>query len=211
MAGITKQECKRKHYEAMRQLNSARDPYAFPGTEECHRCKSTKDLSQFGRDLAAKDGLRTVCRACRNATQRSINRGAQYESYKTPVKEIENKTCTSCQETKPILDFPKQQAGKAGRNACCKTCLNFKVRLKNYNITRDEFEALLVTQEGKCAGCSVPLRLTGRSGSSVVVDHCHETRAVRGLLCNTCNRAMGMLGDNSSILSRLANYLLENT
>ena len=42
------------------------------------------------------------------------------------------------------------------------------------------------------------------------VDHCHITNKVRGLLCHDCNRALGLLKDNTSILSSAINYLQES-
>ena len=39
------------------------------------------------------------------------------------------------------------------------------------------------------------------------VDHCHETGAIRGLLCGPCNTGIGMLGENPERLTAAADYL----
>ena len=39
------------------------------------------------------------------------------------------------------------------------------------------------------------------------LDHCHEKGTVRGLLCNRCNRALGLVGDNVGLLRAMAEYL----
>lgn len=61
-----------------------------------------------------------------------------------------------------------------------------------YGLSKDQFAALVIAQDGKCALCR-----TEEHGRSTVaaghwmVDHNHETGEVRGLLCNGCNTALG--------------------
>lgn len=78
-------------------------------------------------------------------------------------------------------------------------------RIKKYNITFDEFNALLDAQNGGCAIC----RYSDRSDPKFfpVVDHCHATGIVRGLLCANCNHAIGKFKDNPALLRDAAQYL----
>lgn len=46
--------------------------------------------------------------------------------------------------------------------------------------------------------------------SSLVLDHCHETGKIRGVLCRACNMALGLLGDNINGLRKAVEYLNEN-
>jgi hypothetical protein len=41
------------------------------------------------------------------------------------------------------------------------------------------------------------------------VDHDHETGKVRGLLCNKCNSAIGLLGEDASIAMKMCEYILK--
>lgn len=67
---------------------------------------------------------------------------------------------------------------------------NAKLQRK-YKISREEYDKILREQGGVCAICGnspVPNKKLG-------VDHDHITGSHRGLLCDKCNRAIGLLGD----------------
>lgn len=76
---------------------------------------------------------------------------------------------------------------------------------KNYGIGHAEYEAMLASQHFGCAGCGAP-ETTERTGR-LHVDHDHLTGRVRGLLCSSCNHAIGKAKDNPARLRRLADYL----
>lgn len=75
----------------------------------------------------------------------------------------------------------------------------------SYGIDEAEYERLLKTQDNKCAICGTD-KPTGK-WKVFAVDHCHVTGKVRGLLCNECNRGMGLLKDSPDILQKAINYL----
>lgn len=69
-----------------------------------------------------------------------------------------------------------------------------------YGITPDDYAEMESRQEGKCMICQqTPKRL--------VVDHCHDTGAVRALLCNPCNTAIGLMKDDAERLVRASEYV----
>ena len=47
----------------------------------------------------------------------------------------------------------------------------------------------------------------GRSTSKAVIDHCHNTGKVRGILCHNCNVSLGLIKDNTQILLNMISYL----
>jgi hypothetical protein len=77
-------------------------------------------------------------------------------------------------------------------------------KLKNrFGITLDEYEAKLHKQKGVCAVC----KRTPPPNRRLCVDHDHDTGAVRGLVCDLCNRTMGQAGDDPELLIAMARYL----
>ena len=80
--------------------------------------------------------------------------------------------------------------------------------LKKYGISRDDLDALIAAQDGKCAICKgAP---TGK-GDRLHVDHCHTSGKVRALLCHHCNTLLGLAGDDPARLRAAAAYLEAHT
>lgn len=120
-------------------------------------------------------------------------------------------TCSLCSREKPTSEFAYD-----GKRSYCKSCWNAEHRIggrfapnqrlrveanlrRNYGITLAEFEARATEQNHRCAICRRKKRL--------VVDHDHETGHVRGLLCSSCNLAIGLLSESLELTERLVVYL----
>lgn len=69
---------------------------------------------------------------------------------------------------------------------------------RRYDMTPDEHALMVARQQGRCAICNAPAKL--------VVDHCHATKRVRGLLCSGCNISLGHMGEDVYRLRRAAEY-----
>lgn len=83
--------------------------------------------------------------------------------------------------------------------------MNRNSKLKNkYGTTIEEYNCKLIEQEGKCSICSKTAKENGRA---LAQDHCHATGKLRDLLCDNCNRSIGLLGDDPEILIKAAKYL----
>jgi hypothetical protein len=84
--------------------------------------------------------------------------------------------------------------------------VNRRRRLSFYGLSEAEFEAIESLQGGRCKLCGgvQPGRLAGRH---LCVDHCHATGRVRGLLCSSCNRALGLFRENAELLRRAVDYI----
>jgi hypothetical protein len=84
-------------------------------------------------------------------------------------------------------------------------------RLRNkYGIGIEHYDALLTKQGGVCAICHEPETAIDPRSKEVVtlaVDHVYGVGTVRGLLCQTCNRALGYLKDSAALLRKAADYI----
>lgn len=80
-----------------------------------------------------------------------------------------------------------------------------KVKLKRYGLSIEQFDEMLRSQAFACAICGNG-KAGGRNGTWHV-DHCHETKKIRGLLCHHCNTALGLFKDNLIILRSAIIYL----
>lgn len=81
---------------------------------------------------------------------------------------------------------------------------------EKYGLTQADVDAMLASQGGGCAICGLAeKKADSRSGKTVeiCVDHNHETGKVRGLLCDQCNRGIGLLGDSVETLRAALAYL----
>jgi hypothetical protein len=87
---------------------------------------------------------------------------------------------------------------------------NFHLQ-KKYGISLDEFWDYWIVFKGKCSICQndlkLPERRQGQSLDVVAVDHDHNTGKIRGLLCNGCNKGLGLFKDSPQLLESAINYL----
>lgn len=141
------------------------------------------------------------CRSCAN----SISGGGIGN-----VKAVDGKKrCNTCQELKLIEHFYTRNDGKTYSTHCkeCSHKINREYhknthRFKKYGLTKEDFNKLSKKQNGKCAICN--------KKTNLYIDHCHTNKHVRGLLCQKCNSALGLLQDNINILTNAINYLRKN-
>lgn len=83
--------------------------------------------------------------------------------------------------------------------------IKFSAIKTRYNLSKEKYIEILNQQNNCCAIClcskeSLP-------NKTLHVDHCHSTGIVRGLLCGSCNRALGLFKENKDYLSRTIEYL----
>lgn len=109
--------------------------------------------------------------------------------------------CTQCERDLDVNEFPCYQleSGRTKRRNWCRQCINDAQRAKNYGLSVDDYQNLVSDQNGLCKICS--------KQDSLVVDHCHETNKIRGLLCSQCNVGLGMFGDSVSTMLLAIDYL----
>lgn len=177
---------------------------------QCSMCATPYKAYVFD----VKNGKSTKCKECnvkvRSTTLDNLSTG--------------KKICSVCKVEKPLNDYYNFKAKKDGKSYRCKACDNIakdKWKAENpervressrnrhvkhlYGMTPEEYKELLEKQDSKCKICGT----TDNKGKNFSIDHCHTTNKIRGLLCNQCNRGIGMLGDTSADLQKALDYLLE--
>lgn len=131
---------------------------------------------------------------------------------------LELKRCTGeCGQTLPRSAFYKRTLGEEWISSRCRSCESIRSgdrqhqrtdyqkesgRLKKYGLTPESYAALFTSQNGGCALCQMP-----SLNCKLSVDHDHITGEVRGLLCSSCNQALGILGDNEEGLLKALAYI----
>lgn len=131
------------------------------------------------------------------------------------------KYCGRCRKHLPRKAFNKDKRRKGGLRYACRKCNHvaklaysasdrgrtrqWAARLKRrYNITPKDYNAMLEAQGGVCAACG-----NHPEGLHLNVDHNHATGRVRGLLCSSCNLALGNVYEDIKILEGLVSYIRE--
>ena len=77
-----------------------------------------------------------------------------------------------------------------------------------FGISLEKYNEMHAAQDGKCAICGEP-ETSNRYGKPrmLAVDHCHDSKKVRGLLCGNCNPMIGYAKDNIQVLTKAIEYL----
>jgi hypothetical protein len=117
------------------------------------------------------------------------------------------KFCKYCNTDKSEDQFER------GRRQC-RTCKNLRDKLKPcrqkdyvrngvlkrfYGISLEDYKKMVVEQNNACLICKRE-NVSGPWENKLVVDHCHKTGKVRGLLCDKCNKGLGQFEDNTDYL-----------
>lgn len=144
----------------------------------CRACGKTKDLDAFHEHPHGLLGCRSQCKDCKNAKAR-IRRQKNVDKARADLRQW-------------LKDNPER--AKAIRERSRIKC--------QFGITLEQYNALLAEQQGVCAICK-----TAPAEIKLAVDHCHETLAIRGLLCMKCNTLLGFVKDSVPILQRAITYL----
>jgi hypothetical protein len=62
----------------------------------------------------------------------------------------------------------------------------------------DAWEAFQDAHGGRCAICRQPPKATAKRKAKLIIDHCHVTGWIRGLLCRSCNQRPAQAGGASA-------------
>lgn len=131
------------------------------------------------------------------------------------------KKCSKCGIQKQKTEFYKDKRSKQGVQSMCKECFKAWQQSDNgkkaarkahlaqkYDITLQKYDEMLEEQNNCCSVCGTDVEDCDKGvGSRLVVDHCHTTNKVRGLLCNSCNLLLGYAKDSIITLQSAISYL----
>lgn len=105
---------------------------------------------------------------------------------------------------------PEAKKAWLERNQHKRAEINRNWKLRNvYGITPEHYDEIYHRQGGKCAICFSGIAWGTGDNNSLHIDHDHETQYVRGLLCGSCNMAIGLLKENITFLQNAVSYLQE--
>src|SRR5438094_9480440 len=126
----------------------------------------------FYKMKGMRDGYRNDCKAC--------NLAAKHERYrKNPQATIDRVTEWRKENPERFAQYQRQYKTRPERKIADRAG-HLK---RKFGISLEQYEEMLAKQGGVCAICGAP----PPEGTSLHVDHDHETGEVRGLLCFPCN------------------------
>lgn len=155
----------------------------------CTKCGETKDESGFYASPRHADGFTRQCRSCQIAKSVARHRRVRDETGKWPSQATQRTPTRLAYEA----EYRRRPESKAKALA--------RARRHRYGLTADEYDALVLASGGLCAICDEDM------GDDICVDHCHDSGAVRGLLCRNCNFGLGHFRDDPTRLAAALAYL----
>ena len=189
--------------------------------KECSDCKNLLPYSSFYKDKSTTIGYVSKCKECRRKRAK--------ESYTPRIRvsdrnleeesRSKSKVCYGCKELKAYSKYGKSANSVDGLSHKCKVCRRIRAKeiycplktrtkklKREYGMTLKDFDWLINSQNNKCAICGFKLK----PGRHTHIDHCHKCGTVRGLLCSSCNMALGMFLDDPLIIAAALKYVEEH-
>lgn len=195
-------ECVRDRKREERRRLRAPRPETAADEKWCRECREVKALTEFSPHRLTSDGRQSYCKACFAKRYRRLREESGKRSRPASIPEG-HKYCRSCDQVLPLAEWPRRQISTDGYHSKCKACAAVASRAdhlaRTYGMTVEDVESMFTKQGGLCAIC--------RISPAVQVDHDHATGEVRGMLCFSCNAALGHLRDDPAVLRRAARYL----
>jgi hypothetical protein len=114
------------------------------------------------------------------------------------------RACRTCGTEKPASEFYfRKETGRYKTE--CKACVIERARMRQTGWSPEAYEKAFILQNGTCAICKTALNSSRYS--RLAADHCHKTKKLRGLLCTSCNTALGLLKDSPERIKAALEYV----
>jgi Recombination endonuclease VII len=197
------------------------------GGRICKLCRNTQQRA-YNKRTADTQNAQSQKRYQRNRAHTLARQQEKRDARKADPHRLEKlppeKPCKRCSKTKPAADFYLSSDPGDGLTRFCRLCYKELYAINKtrwqihnlqyrYNMSQDQWDAMLAAQDGKCAACGTtdPGGKHGRFN----VDHDHKCCSgnrscglcVRSLLCTLCNATLGRCGESVERLQRLIAYL----
>lgn len=162
-------------------------------TKRCSTCNQDKDIVLFGKDKNRKDGLNCKCKPCKRLI--SVKSYAKYRDK--IIKQQKEKYHADPEKFRRIQreHYAKDGVWAVRRNSYYK---------RTYGITEEDYNDMFIEQGGRCGICGVH---QSKLKKRLVIDHCHKSEVIRGLLCSLCNTGIGAFDDNIEVMENAMKYL----
>lgn len=191
--------------------------------KNCTKCKTLKEASEYFKDRSNHDGLQSFCKSCAKVANTKIGTDG-LNNRQRALRKIGTDGLTGSQrqeqkigpdgltreQRKGADGLTRSQRRSRKRGADGLTALQRHRRgnpvallgyhlKKEYGITVEEFDEMILTRGGMCDICEKSAKLC--------VDHDHNTGKIRGLLCSPCNVSLGGFKDSLENLTAAVDYL----
>jgi len=171
--------------------------------QRCPGCDKEKEINEFAprarntKSCPCKECIRIRGKMYRKNNKKKIIkrekkcRESNIEKNKNinPYNDKTSKRCPRCSTFLPRTKFLISLDKTDGLSSHCKICSTIrsgKYIHDGHLITRQDVEKLYKYQDGKCAICQTDFAVAFKDGF-YNIDHCHNSKEIRGLLCSTCN------------------------
>ena len=111
--------------------------------------------------------------------------------------------CGMCKKWTPLTEFYIRVNKKTGGkyyDTRCNPCRKARMVARLRMIPVEEYQRLIATANGCCEICK-------EEKKNLVIDHCHASEGIRGVLCVRCNTTLGLIKDRRDLAMALADYL----
>ncbi len=180
-------------------------------SKTCNKCGLSKDLIEFNKSKRNVGGYKTICRECQSEEGKEYNARSEtkkkraeyaYEYLKRPGKRDARNAAQRKHSSKPEIKQKRAKQHIENKAHPGWGDLTYFRHLKyEVGVEKDAYFAALIEQGYMCGnrGCGQGFDESGRhaggkyNGRRAHVDHNHTFGHFRGLLCENCNKAEGVL------------------
>lgn len=169
----------------------------------CRTCRLLKTIEEFSVRSDSVDGRVGACKECvrqKAAEWKRANPDRVRKNRRAYRAANREKVRAAAREYRAANSDKAREHNRKWQNSNPETRRAAHLRRK-FGLSIEDYNHILEQQGGVCAICRLP------SDSRLRVDHDHRTGLVRGLLCGSCNTAIGSLRDDPATISAALEYV----